>query len=43
MSKAVMYTGADPELDIYGEEVGEWGSDVDVKDMAVADGVTEIN
>ncbi|GMI28171.1 hypothetical protein TeGR_g1409, partial [Tetraparma gracilis] len=42
MSKAVVYTGADPELDGNGEKVGEWECDVEVRDVAVADGVTEI-
>jgi hypothetical protein len=42
MSKAVMYTGADPELDEDGELVGEFQCDTDVTDVAVGDGLTEI-
>jgi hypothetical protein len=42
MSKAVVYTGADPTEDEYGETWGEWEGDVDVADVTVADGLTKI-
>ncbi|GMI27568.1 hypothetical protein TeGR_g6517 [Tetraparma gracilis] len=42
MSKAVVYTGADPTLDEDGNWVGEWEGDVEVRDVAVADGVTGV-
>jgi hypothetical protein len=42
MSKAVMYTGADPTFDEDDDEVGEWEDDQDVADVTVADGLTEI-
>ncbi|GMI19407.1 hypothetical protein TeGR_g12130 [Tetraparma gracilis] len=41
MSKAVVYTGADPEEGI-GGDVGEWQEDEEVTDVTIADGVTEI-
>jgi hypothetical protein len=42
MSKAVVYTGAEPTEDEWGEPVGEWQGDEDVTDVTIADGVTEI-
>jgi hypothetical protein len=42
MSKAVVYTGADPTEVEDGDSVGEWQGDEDVTDVKVADGVTEI-
>jgi hypothetical protein len=41
MSKAVVYTGADPEED-QGVVLGEWQGDEEVTDATIADGVTEI-
>jgi hypothetical protein len=43
MSKAAVYTGADPsEFDEEGEPIGEWEDDEEVTDVTIADGVTEI-
>ncbi|GMI31890.1 hypothetical protein TeGR_g3613 [Tetraparma gracilis] len=42
MSKAVVYTGAEPTEDEHGNWLGEWQDDEEVTDVAVADGVTEI-
>jgi hypothetical protein len=42
MSKAVVYTGADPTYDSDDEPVGEWVNDQNVTDVAVADGVTGV-
>jgi hypothetical protein len=43
MSKAVVYTGADPtEDEDGGDPVGEWQGDHEVAHVTVADGVTEI-
>jgi hypothetical protein len=42
MSKAVVYTGADPTEDSDDDPVGEWLDDQDVTDVTVADGLTKI-
>jgi hypothetical protein len=42
MSKAVVYTGADPTYDSDEDTVGEWQDDEEVTGATVADGVTEI-
>jgi hypothetical protein len=42
MSKAVVYTGADPTLVDDDNLQGEWQDDEDVADVTVRDGVTEI-
>ncbi|GMI23370.1 hypothetical protein TeGR_g146 [Tetraparma gracilis] len=42
MSKAVVYTGADPTYDSDDEPVGEWQDDEEVTDVTIADGVMEI-
>ncbi|GMI32519.1 hypothetical protein TeGR_g10377 [Tetraparma gracilis] len=43
MSKAVMYTGADPtQFNGYGQPLGEWQGDEEVAHVTIADGVTEI-
>jgi hypothetical protein len=42
MSKAVVYTGAEPTEDEHSDWLGEWQDDKEVTDVAVADGVTEI-
>jgi hypothetical protein len=42
MSKAVVYTGADPEELEDGDHAGEWQEDEEVTDVTIADGVTEI-
>ncbi|GMI39571.1 hypothetical protein TeGR_g12080 [Tetraparma gracilis] len=42
MSKAVVYTGADPTYDSDDEPVGEWEGDEEVYDVTFADGLTEI-
>jgi hypothetical protein len=43
MSKAIVYTGADPtQFDGYGQPLGEWQGDEEVTHVTIADGVTEI-
>ncbi|GMI28469.1 hypothetical protein TeGR_g9158 [Tetraparma gracilis] len=42
MSKAVVYTGADPTVNEEEFEVAEWQDDQDVADVTVADGLTKI-
>jgi hypothetical protein len=42
MSKAVVYTGADPEELEDGDHAGEWREDEEVTDVTIADGVTDI-
>ncbi|GMI26195.1 hypothetical protein TeGR_g4236 [Tetraparma gracilis] len=42
MSKAVVYTGAEPTDDEEGMPVGEWENDEEVYDVTFADGLTEV-
>jgi hypothetical protein len=42
MSKAVVYTGADPVVNTEGRLCDEWEGDEEVTDVTVADGVAEI-
>ncbi|GMI51787.1 hypothetical protein TeGR_g10198 [Tetraparma gracilis] len=42
MSKAVVYTGAEPTEDEEGTPMGEWDCDEEVTDVTINDGLTEI-